>query len=126
MAIESAQQEQLRVNKREFISRVAKRSGMSVRAASRLYEALLEELTDAAARGETVVLTGFGRFYRQDHKGHKVRFGEDRVDDYSVLKFSASRSINRRLDQQVVDGSGEVWVLEDEEREEQPQPAAAG
>lgn len=87
-----------RISKREFISRVATRSGLSIRVVSKAYEALFGELTDAASRGETVVLTSFGRFYRQDHKGHKVRFGKNDVDDYSVLKFSASRSINRRLD----------------------------
>src|SRR5690606_3664196 len=89
---------QPRISKREFISRVAARSGMSIRSVSETYEALLGELTAAVSDGETVVLTGFGRFYRQDHKGHKVRFGKEDVDDYSVLKFSASRSLNRRLD----------------------------
>lgn len=87
-----------RISKREFISRVAERSGCSVEIVSDVYEGILEELTAAASRGDTVVLTGFGRFYRQDHKGHKVRFGKQSVDDYSVLKFSASRSLNRRLD----------------------------
>ncbi|MDL5199565.1 hypothetical protein [Streptomyces sp. ALI-76-A] len=43
------------------------------------------------------MLTSFGRFYRQDHKGHKVRFGKSDVDNYVVLKFSASSSFNRRL-----------------------------
>lgn len=87
-----------RISKREFISRIAVRSGLPVRMVSEVYEALFGELGDAVACGETVVLTGFGRFYRQAHKGHKVRFGKDDVDDYQVLKFSASRTINRQLD----------------------------
>lgn len=87
-----------RISKREFISRVAVRSGLTVRVVSDVYEALFGELGDAVASGETVVLTGFGRFYRQAHKGHKVRFGKVDVDDYHVLKFSASRTINRQLD----------------------------
>ncbi|MEV8600977.1 HU family DNA-binding protein [Streptomyces griseoviridis] len=86
-----------RVSKREFISRVATRSGLPVRTVSKVYESLLGELTGAVSCGETVVLTSFGRFYRQDHKGHKVRFGKSDVDDYVVLKFSASSSFNRRL-----------------------------
>lgn len=86
-----------RVSKREFISRVATRSGLPTRVVKKVYESLLGELTGAVSRGETVVLTSFGRFYRQDHKGHKVRFGKSRVDDYVVLKFSASSSFNRRL-----------------------------
>lgn len=87
-----------RISKREFISRVAVRSGLTVRMVNDVYEALFGELSDALASGETVVLTGFGRFYRQAHKGHKVRFGKADVDDYHVLKFSASRTINRQLD----------------------------
>ncbi len=87
-----------RVSKRQFIARVAARCGVSIRTAADVYQALFSELTDAVGGGETVVLTGFGRFYRQEHKGHKVRFGQSAVDDYYVLKFSASRSINRRLD----------------------------
>ncbi|MER6367196.1 HU family DNA-binding protein [Streptomyces mirabilis] len=86
-----------RVSKREFISRVATRSGLPARTVSKVYESLLGELTGAVSCGETVVLTGFGRFYRQDHKGHKVRFGRSDVDDYVVLKFSASSTFNRRL-----------------------------
>lgn len=86
-----------RISKRDFISRVAARSGYPIRLVAEIYEVLLTELMESANRGETVVLTGFGRFYRQDHKGHKVRFGESQIDDYAVLKFSASRGINRRL-----------------------------
>ncbi|MEV7953011.1 MULTISPECIES: HU family DNA-binding protein [Streptomyces] len=86
-----------RVSKRAFISRVATRSGLPVRTVSKVYESLLGELTGAVSCGETVVLTSFGRFYRQAHKGHKVRFGKSDVDDYTVLKFSASSSFNRRL-----------------------------
>ncbi|MFD4943064.1 HU family DNA-binding protein [Streptomyces sp. NPDC058409] len=86
-----------RISKREFISRVATRSGLPVRVVNNVYKSLLGELTGAVSCGETVVLTGFGRFYRQAHKGHKVRFGKSNVDDYVVLKFSASSSFNRRL-----------------------------
>ncbi|MFD8609401.1 HU family DNA-binding protein [Streptomyces sp. NPDC059631] len=86
-----------RVSKREFISRVAARSGLPIRVVNKMYESLLSELTGAVSSGETVVLPSFGRFYRQDHKGHKVRFGKSDVDDYVVLKFSASSIFNRRL-----------------------------
>ncbi|QWF85673.1 HU family DNA-binding protein [Amycolatopsis sp. CA-230715] len=87
-----------RISKREFISRVATRSELPIKVVREVYEALFGELTGAVGGGHTVVLTGFGRFYRQAHKGHKVRFGKNDVDDYSVLKFSASRSVNRQLD----------------------------
>lgn len=105
---------QERVSKREFISRVAARSGHSIKTVSGIYEALFDELIDSVSSDESVVLTGVGRFYRQDHKGHKVRFGKSAVDDYSVLKFSASRSANRRLhgDMVVVNEAAEESELE--------------
>ncbi|UJW28856.1 HU family DNA-binding protein [Saccharothrix sp. AJ9571] len=87
-----------RISKREFISRVATRSKLPIRVVNDVYEALFGELTSAISDGEKVVLTGFGRFYLQAHKGHKVRFGGKAVNDYSVLKFSASRNLNRRLE----------------------------
>lgn len=101
---------QPRVSKRDLINRVAARSGMSIKTVTEVYEALFAEVIDAVAGGESVVLTGIGRFYRQDHKGHKVRFGRQRVDDYSVLKFSASRGANRKLG---------VEPYEDDEEEEE-------
>lgn len=105
-----------RVNKREFISRIAVSSGHPIRVVSDVYESFFGELTAAVARGEIVVLTGLGRFYRQAHKGHKVRFGKKAVDDYAVLKFSASRSVNRRLDpRNAVSPAESLYVVEDDE-----------
>lgn len=85
-----------RVNKREFIARVATRSGQPRSMTSQVYEAVIEELSESIVeRGEMVVLTGFGRFFTRRHKGHRVRFGKDSVDDYLVVKFAPSRSMKR-------------------------------
>lgn len=90
-----------RVSKREFISRVSKRSGLPVKTVSVVYEAIIEELVLIVTAGHRVMLTGFGTFYRQSHKGHRVQFAEGKsnpvIDDYSVFKFSATRDVNRRL-----------------------------
>ncbi|MGW0868926.1 HU family DNA-binding protein [Streptomyces sp. NPDC002740] len=106
-----------RVSKHEFISRVATRSELPIRVVNKVYESLLGELTGAVSCGETVVLTGFGRFYRQDHKGHKVRFGKSDVGDYVVLKFSASSSFNRRLRGNEDEISPETYgMIEDDDK----------
>lgn len=86
-----------RISKREFISRVASRGGWPARTVSAVYEDILGELLETVTHGQSVALTGFGRFYLQTHRGHKVHFGRSDVDDYSVLKFSASRIVNRQL-----------------------------
>ncbi|WP_328990445.1 HU family DNA-binding protein [Kribbella sp. NBC_01245] len=101
-----------RVAKREFISRVAARGGWPIKTVASVYEEIFCELMDAVSQGETVVLTGFGRFYHQAHKGHKVHFGQSAVDDYSVLKFSASPIVNRHLERE--SGLNGEEVVEDE------------
>lgn len=90
-----------RVSKREFIAEVARVAGVPVKTATAVYEAIVASLLDNVRRGVTVTLTGFGRFYGQKHKGHCVQFadgGKDVIDDYTVLKFSATRSVNKSLD----------------------------
>lgn len=90
-----------RVNKREFVQRFARRGGISVFAAQTAYNAMIDELLDLVSQGNTVTLTNFGKFYPQTHKGHRVQFGAEdgggEVTDYTVLKFSATREVNRRV-----------------------------
>lgn len=90
-----------RVSKREFVQRFARRGGISVTAAQTAYTAMIDELVDLVSRGNTVTLTNFGKFYPQTHKGHRVQFSKDEgvgeVDDYTVLKFSATRQVNKRV-----------------------------
>ncbi len=90
-----------RVSKREFVQRFARRGGISAQAAQTAYDAMIDELLDLVAQGNTVTLTNFGKFYPQTHKGHRVQFAKDddaaEVTDYTVLKFSATRRVNRRV-----------------------------
>lgn len=95
------EREQGRVNKREFVKRFARRAGVPVHVASLVYEAMIEELLEIVGNGDRLTLTGFGKFYPQEHKGHRVRFadadGKTEVDDYNVLKFSATRAVNKSV-----------------------------
>ncbi|MEB7447904.1 HU family DNA-binding protein [Arthrobacter koreensis] len=97
-----------RVNKREFLVRVARRAGVPVRVATDVYEAVIEEILEIVENGDRLTLTGFGKFYPQKHKGHRVqRINEEgklegsenpeTVGDYAVLKFSATRAVNRKI-----------------------------
>lgn len=91
-----------RVSKREFVQRVARRGNLPLRVTQQAYDALIEELIDLVSKGNKVTLTGFGKFYAQEHKGHRVRFadgdGPSEIDDYTVLKFSATRAVNRSVE----------------------------
>lgn len=87
-----------RVTRREFLMRVAERSGRSLEDVTEVYDAFVNELIDDVVAGDVIVLTGFGKFYRQDHKGHRVHFGQKTViTDYEVFKFSAARGVNRSV-----------------------------
>lgn len=98
-----------RVNRSEFVTRVAARANVNVKLATEVYDAVIEEIIQVVGEGKKLTLTGFGKFYPQLHKGHPVqRVNEDGrlegtstpalVDDYAVLKFSATRAVNRRID----------------------------
>ncbi len=93
-----------KVSKREFIQRVSKRAGLSPTVTQMAYEAIFGEILDLVNAGNRVTLTGFGKFYAQSHKGHNVVLNirdnpenRGRVEDYSVLKFSATREVNKRV-----------------------------
>lgn len=99
-----------RITKTAYISRVARRAGLPVRVVAEVYKHAIDELLDIAVNGETLLLTGFGSFYTQSHKGHPVQFskGTGKIPDYLVLKFSASPGLNRSLsDIRGVSGSDE-------------------
>jgi DNA-binding protein HU-beta len=103
----TSQLEQGRVGKREFVQRAARRGGIPLRTMQQAYDAMIDELLDLVGSGNRVTLTGFGRFYPQAHKGHTVQTniskdpgapgGSKKVDDYFVLKFSATRDVNKSM-----------------------------
>jgi DNA-binding protein HU-beta len=97
---EEVKPDQNRVSKREFLSQVSATSDIPLRTVNRVYDTILDELLETMRRGDALMLTGFGKFYPQAHKGHRVQFaddGDNAIDDYFVLKFSATRAVNKSL-----------------------------
>ena len=105
-----------RTHKRILIRATARRAGVTIRAAERVYNALLLEIVNRALNGSPVNLTGFGRFYVQKHTGHFVQLTQcddpsrgyhfassgladspEWKPDYFVMRFSTSRSLSRVL-----------------------------
>lgn len=91
--------EKPRFGKPEFLRAVAARADVPLGTTERVYNAMLAIIVEAVRDHGKLVLTGFGRFYSQVHKGHRVQFAgsEERIPDYSVLKFSATRRSNSLL-----------------------------
>ena len=67
--------------------------------ANAVYSAMIDRIFCEVAQGNQIVLQGFGSFYLNEHKGHPVQFKADDnpvLSDYLVLKFSATKTANRR------------------------------
>ena len=67
------------MNKSDLIAEIARRSGLSISDSRRALNAILEEITAALARGESVSLAGFGSFgvrARAARMGRNPRSGE--------------------------------------------------
>lgn len=106
MVAANRSEEGVRVNKKTFLSSVARRSGVPAEVVKKVYAAMVVELLSIVRGGGSLLLTGFGKFYPQPHHGHRVQFAKSSdgtpkvIDDYTVLKFSATRDVNRSLDEE--------------------------
>ena len=89
-----------RMTKTKLIQTVSKRTGIDSATVRAVYAAIVNEIITTTRSGRSVMLTGFGRFYRLHKAGHTVQFtksGTGAVPGYDVLKFSASSTLNRSL-----------------------------
>lgn len=95
----TAKNQDLRVNRGEFLNTVARKTGYERKVVIEIYHAMVEEMVNVLQSGKKLSLTGLGSFYVQQHKGHPVQFsgGSYVVDDYNVMKFSASNMMNKRV-----------------------------
>lgn len=88
-----------RMNRSEFIARIAKNKDMSVSDVEKAYNMIIDEIISVVKEGYRLNLMGFGSYYKQLHKGQPVQFkqDDDRMPDYEVFKFSASNTLNQSL-----------------------------
>ena len=87
-----------KMNKREFLEKVARDNGLNKHTVSSVYNALVDGICDTVSDGTLLSLTGFGVFSLQVHKGHPIRFeGRSTIDDYVTFKFDASDTLVKRI-----------------------------
>ncbi len=81
-----------KVNKNDFLKRVAKKTCMNPAAVRDVFDAMIDEGKTVLCSGGELSLSGFGTFSLREHKGHPVQFEAktEAVNDYIVLKFSPS------------------------------------
>jgi DNA-binding protein HU-beta len=96
------------VTKQDFIDRVASKSDLSKRDASKAVDAFLDTVTESLKRGDAIVFTGFGKFstaHRAARMGVNPRNPGEKVQipASTVPKFSAGSSLK-----QAVKGGGSM------------------
>lgn len=91
------------MTKAEFTDRVAAKSGLSKRDATKAVDAFLDSITDCLRAGEQVSFTGFGKFspqHRKERQGVNPRTGEKvTIPAARVPKFSAGSQLKQALKQ---------------------------
>ena len=89
------------MTKAEFVDRVASKSGLSKRDASKAVDAFLESIEESLKQGESVSFTGFGKFSAQQRnarQGVNPRTGEKvTIQAATVPKFSAGSALKSAL-----------------------------
>jgi DNA-binding protein HU-beta len=90
------------VTKQEFVDRVATKSGLSKRDATKAVDAFLDSVTEALKRGDSVSFTGFGKFstaHRAARQGVNPRNPSQKVQipAATVPRFSAGSSLKQAL-----------------------------
>ena len=86
------------MTKQDFVSEVARRSGLTNKDAGKAVDAFLEAVTDTLKRGGDVTFTGFGKFstaHRAARMGVNPRNPSEKVHiaAATVPKFSAGSTL---------------------------------
>lgn len=84
----------------QLLKETAKESGVKFEVVKAVYSAMIKVLVQNLVKGFRIGLTGFGSFYLQKHKGHPIQFNDTKssIDDYVVVKFTASGSMKKKID----------------------------
>ncbi len=89
------------MNKKDFMSAVADRSGLSKSDAESAVEAVLETITATLKKGDQVQLVGFGSFLsrrREAREGRNPRTGETiQIKASNVPSFKAGKALKDAL-----------------------------
>jgi DNA-binding protein HU-beta len=89
------------MNKPELITRVAEKTGLTKKEASKAVDAVLLTIMDALKNGEKVQLIGFGNFevrHRAARKGRNPLTGQEiNIEASKVPAFSAGKQLKEAV-----------------------------
>ena len=89
------------MTKADLVAQVAKRAGLTAKAAKDAVNAVFDVIADALKRGEKVVVTGFGTFVvrkRAARKGRNPQTGEEiTIPATKTPGFTAGKALKRAV-----------------------------
>lgn len=89
------------MTKADLVAQVAKKAGLTSKAAKDAVGAIFNSMADAMKRGEKVVVTGFGTFMvrkRASRKGRNPQTGaEIQIPSTKTPGFTAGKSLKRLI-----------------------------
>ena len=105
------------MNKKDIVEAIHQRIGFSKRETSAIVEAGFDLLKTALAEGDTVMITGFGRFSVREKKarrGRNPQTGESiTIPGRKVVTFKASRVLKGRISEAYRERYTKQAVLQD-------------
>ncbi len=89
--------------KADIVERVVEATGLSKSKARQIVDAILDEMFNALARGENVIIRRFGTFevVRSNRlKGRNLKTGEEvRIDPRMVVRFRPSKKLKKVIEE---------------------------
>ena len=85
------------MNKQELVAKIAKDTGVSKTSASAAVESLIEGVTKALRKGDSITFVGFGTFKTSMRKARTARNprtgAEIKIPKRKVVKFGAGKAL---------------------------------
>lgn len=90
-----------KINGQEFIREVAEHAGLSIKDTRAFYDAYHEVAFDHVKAGDEILLSKWGKYYPLEQKERKVVLNgqERKVPKHTVMKFSASKTLNDKINE---------------------------
>ena len=88
-------------NKAELVAAVSEKSGLSVKDAGAVLDAVIEEITDALQKGDRVAISGFGTFslrMRAARQGRNPQTGATiQIAASKIVRFKAGKVLKEAV-----------------------------
>ena len=89
------------MNKKELVALAAKEAGVSQKEAAKVFESVMENISNSVSSGESVVLLGFGTFSLKElppRNGYNpISKKPIKIAARKVVKFKASKAIGTSM-----------------------------